>query len=406
MSAYDSPHLFASLDSLEGVPDIFEPRMVPAKRTGPQAAAHDALAWLGAVLPGVGLAALLAALGTTISDFLGTRLLGFKESPLSPIVVAVALGLLIRNTIGVPAAYEKGLRLCLKGVLRLGIVLLGLRLGLADAGDITTRGLPIIVVTIATALLTVTWLNNRLGLSRRLGALIAVGTSICGISAIVATGAAIDADEDEISYAAACITIFGLLGLFCYPFYSHWMFGPGHPQLAGLFMGSSIHDVSQTAGAGLMYQQQFGSHEALDVAVVVKLMRNVCMAFLIPLMAVLYHRNGTAAAQHATHQRQKLSQFVPAFILLFLAMVVLRSVGDHALTAPAAVAHWKGLIADANAGALWCLMLAMASVGLGTGLAKLRSIGIKPFCVGLAAAFLVAAVSTGLIKALAPVMHW
>jgi uncharacterized integral membrane protein (TIGR00698 family) len=322
-------------------------------------------------------------------------------------IVAVALGLLIRNTIGVPATYEKGLRLCLKGVLRLGIVLLGLRLGLADAGDITKRGLPIIVVTIATALLSVTWLNNRLGLSRRLGALIAVGTSICGISAIVATGAAIDADEDEISYAAACITIFGLLGLFLYPFYSHWMFGPDHPRLAGLFLGSSIHDVSQTAGAGLMYQQQFGSHAALDVAVVVKLMRNVCMALLIPLMAILYHRGGPDARHAAVaRKRQRLSQFVPAFIILFLLMVVLRSVGDHAFTAPAAVAHWKDLIADANSGALWCLMLAMASVGLGTGLAKLRSIGIKPFCVGLAAALLDAAVSTGIIKALAPVMHW
>lgn len=402
MSAYDSPHLFANLDSLEGVPDIFEPRLTPAKRTGFQATAHDALGWLGAVLPGIGLAALLALVGTWISDWIGTSLLHFKESPLSPIIVAVVLGLLIRNTIGVPATYEKGLRLCLKGVLRLGIVLLGLRLGLADAGDISKRGLPIIVVTIATAICSVTWLNNRLGLSRRLGALIAVGTSICGVSAIVATGAAIEADEDEISYAAACITIFGLIGLFLYPFYAHWMFGAEHPKLAGLFMGTSIHDVSQTAGAGLMYQQQFGSHAALDVAVVVKLMRNVCMALLIPLMTVLYRRGDGKVVV----KRRGISQYVPAFIVFFLAMVVLRSIGDHAFTAPATVTRWKNLIIDANSGALWCLMLAMAAVGLGTGLAKLRSIGIKPFCVGLAAAFLVAGVSTILVKLLSPMMHW
>jgi uncharacterized integral membrane protein (TIGR00698 family) len=390
------------LDSLEGVPDIFEPRKLPAKRTGPQAAAHDALGWLGLVLPGIGLAALLAVVGTAISDWVGTRVLHFKDSPLSPIIVAVGLGLLIRNTIGVPATYEKGLRLCLKGVLRLGIVLLGLRLGLADAGDISKRGLPIIVVTIATALISVTWLNNRLGLSKRLGALIAVGTSICGVSAIVATGAAIEADEDEISYAAACITIFGLIGLFVYPFYAHWMFGAAHPKLAGLFMGTSIHDVSQTAGAGLMYQQQFGSQEAMDVAVMVKLMRNVCMAILIPLMTVLYRRgDGTAVVK-----RRGISQYVPAFIVFFLAMVVLRSVGDHMFRTPHAIARWKDLIVNANSGAVWCLMLAMAAVGLGTGLAKLKSIGMKPFCVGLAAAFLVAAVSTVMVKVLSPIMHW
>ncbi len=80
-----------------------------------------------------------------------------------------------------------------------------MRLGPVDAGSIGIRGLPIIIITISTAITVVTWLNNRLGLSRRLGVLIAVGTSICGVSAIVATGAAIDAEEDEMSYAVSCI---------------------------------------------------------------------------------------------------------------------------------------------------------------------------------------------------------
>jgi uncharacterized integral membrane protein (TIGR00698 family) len=330
--------------------------------------------------------------------------LHFKESPLSPIIVAVVFGLAIRNTIGVPGAYEKGLRLCLRGVLRLGIVLLGLRLGLADAGDISAHGLPIVACTIATAMIAVTWLNNRLGLSRRLGALIAVGTSICGVSAIVATGAAIEAEEDEMSYAVACITLFGLMGLFVYPFYAHWMFA-GNARLAGMFMGTSIHDMSQTAGAGLMYQQQFGGEgDALKYALVLKLMRNVAMAILIPLVTVLYRRKDAAAAV----KRQKWTQFVPLFIVAFLAMVILRSVGDAVLKSASAetIDRWKQLIANANTGAVWCLMLAMASVGLGTGLAKLRNLGAKPFCVGFAAALLVGGVSTVLVKVLAATLHW
>lgn len=406
MSAYDSPHLFVSLDSLEGVPDIFQPRLTPKKRTGPQAAAHDALGWLGAVLPGVGLAALLAFLGTSASNWLNHHAferLHLKESPISPIIIAVALGLLIRNTVGVPATYEKGLRLCLKGILRLGIILLGLRLSLGVAGDIAARGIPIIVVTISTACIFVTLLNNRLGLPRRLGALIACGTSICGVSAIVATGAAIDADDDEISYAAACITLFGLIGLMFYPFYAYWMFGPAHPRLAGLFMGTSIHDMSQTTGAGLMYAQQFGSKDAFQVAVVVKLMRNVCMALLIPILTIVYRRgDGKAAAK-----RLPLSQLIPAYIVVFLLMVVVRTAGDHFVTPNTVAADdWQQIIAGADVAAPLCLMLAMASIGLGTGFAKLKSIGIKPFCVGLAAAFLVAGVSTSLVKILAPWMGW
>ena len=146
---------------------------------------------------------------------MGTSLLGFSHSPISPIMVALLLGLAIRNAIGLPAVYEGGLKFCLRHVLRLGIMLLGLRLSLAAVGQIGLVGLPIIVGCIATALILVTWINHALGLPRRLGSLIAVGTSICGVSAIVATGPVVDAEEDEVSYAVACVTLFGLLALFC-----------------------------------------------------------------------------------------------------------------------------------------------------------------------------------------------
>jgi uncharacterized integral membrane protein (TIGR00698 family) len=403
--SFEDPYFTSSIDSFEGVPDyVVPPEKTPVKATAQHNIGHEALAWLAAMLPGFGLAVMLAYVGSYISDFIGISLLHFKVSPLSPIIVAVAIGLLIRNTIGVPTSYEKGLRLCLRGVLRLGIVLLGMRLGLVDAGSIGIRGLPIIIITISTAITVVTWLNNRLGLSRRLGVLIAVGTSICGVSAIVATGAAIDAEEDEMSYAVSCITLFGLMCLFVYPFYSHWMFN-GDAQLAGIFMGTSIHDVAQTTGAGVMYKQQFpnGGDLALNAAVVVKLMRNVMMAILIPFMTVIYRRS----EKTATVKKQKFSQFVPMFILAFLAMVILRSVGDSLVAHQSSnvQAHWASLISQANVGANWCLILAMAAVGLGTGLAKLKNLGIKPFCVGFTAAILVGGVSTILVKLFASFLH-
>src|SRR5439155_5034949 len=149
----------------------------------------------------------------------------------SEITVAVLLGLLIRNTIGLPAVYERGLRLCGREVLRLGIVLLGLRLSLARVGEIGQVALPVVVGCIAVALVTVTWINRALGLPRRLGSLIAVGTSICGVSAIAATAPLIEAEEDEVSYAVACVTLFGLLALFTYPFVAHGLFRDD-PRLA------------------------------------------------------------------------------------------------------------------------------------------------------------------------------
>ena len=160
--------------------------------------------------------------------------------------------------------YEGGLKFCLRQVLRPGIMLLGLRLSLAAVGQIGLVGLPVIVGCIAVGARRWSPGSTRaLGLPRRLGSLIAVGTSICGVSAIVATGPVIDAEEDEVSYAVACVTLFGLLALFSYPFLAHGLFR-GDARLAGLFLGTAIHDTAQVAGAGLMYRQQYGAPEALN----------------------------------------------------------------------------------------------------------------------------------------------
>src|SRR5678815_473438 len=99
----------SSLDSLEGVPDIFEPRVRVQDRGLASRGAHEALSWIGAVLPGIGLALALAWVGYILSEVIGQRLHFEKgKSPVSPITVAVILGLMIRNTVGVPKSYEQG----------------------------------------------------------------------------------------------------------------------------------------------------------------------------------------------------------------------------------------------------------------------------------------------------------
>src|SRR5687768_2413769 len=170
MTAYDSylnSQWASSLDSLEGVPDLFEPRVARESRPAWQRHGHDTLTWLGTMLPGIALAAILAWAGKLLADWIGISLLRFdpaRGSPVSPILIAIALGLVIRNTIGVPTSYEKGLRLAIKTILRIGIVLLGLKLAISEVGRISLVGIPIILVTITTALLAVTMINRALGL--------------------------------------------------------------------------------------------------------------------------------------------------------------------------------------------------------------------------------------------------
>jgi uncharacterized integral membrane protein (TIGR00698 family) len=396
---YKNPELFRFVGSMEGVPDWVDaaetPAELSARAPGP-ARAHHYFQRAGALLPGLSLAGGLAALGTVLAEWLGTAVFGLETTPVSPILCAIALGLTIRNVIGLPEIYELGTQLCLKRVLRLGVALLGIRLGLADLGTIGLAAFPIVLATIATALLLVGFVTRALGLPPRLGTLVAVGTAICGNTAIVATGPVIGADEDEVSYAVGCITVFGLLALIGYPFVAHAIFA-GDPASVGLFLGTAIHDTAQVVGAALLYSQQFGSTEVLDVATVTKLVRNLFMLGVIPLAALLYRRDPATRGP-----RPKLRQLVPGFVIGFAALALLRTLGDAGdapfggwLSADA----WQAVTERMSTVSTVCLTVAMAAVGLGTSLERMRVLGLRPLAAGLVTALAVGGVSAVLIRA-------
>jgi uncharacterized integral membrane protein (TIGR00698 family) len=349
-----------------------------------------------AVFPGLILAFILAIGGQWLSDFVGVTWMGLPKSPISAIMMAILLGILIRNTLTLPAMFRPGIRFGLVRVLRLGIVLLGIRLSLGEAGAIGLKSLPIIIGAITAALLIVTYLSRRLGLTHRLGTLIAVGTSICGATAIVATAPAIAAEDDEVAYSVACVTLFGVIAMLVYPFAAHALFSADAFR-SGLFLGTSVHETAQVAGAGLVYEQYYGDPEALNVATVTKLVRNLSMLLIIPLMSVLYHRKSSAGGA-----APKWYTMIPLFVIGFACMSLLRTVGDlgekpFGLLEPD---HWKTAVAWTKEVAEVCLAIAMASVGLGTSIRGLVAIGFKPLGVGLFSAVLVGVVSFTLISVL------
>lgn len=351
-----------------------------------------------APLPGLALAVVLAAVGTLLAGWIGVDLLGYTRTPVSPVLVAVLLGLAMRNSVGVPSIAAPGLRVAMGTVLRISVALLGIRLSLAAAGATGLLALPLVAVTIATAIFLVTRLTRVLALPRRLGILIAVGTAICGITAIVATAPVVGADEDETSYAVATIALFGMLALLVYPFVAHAVFDDAHA--AGLFLGTAIHDTSQVAGAGLAYAQQFGEPLALETATVTKLIRNLCMVAVIPLLGLAYRRGegGVAPGRAARTPRA----IVPLFIIGFVAMTALRTLGDvgarpFGVLDPAA---WATAVAVTERASEIGLLLAMAAVGLGTDLTRIRRLGLRPLGVGMAAAATVGIVSWAMIGVL------
>lgn len=345
--------------------------------------------------PGLALAVLLAAGANWLSEWIGTSLLGLARSPVSGITLAILLGLLWSNLTTPPAAIQAGARFALTTLLRLGIVLLGLRLSLAQVGDIGLRSLPVIVAAIATALLLARLISRWLDLPPRLGALIAVGTSICGATAIVATAPTIGARESETSYAVACIALFGLAAMLLYPFLAFWLFD-GEAWRSGLFLGTAVHDTAQVLGAGMAYREYFGAAQALDVATVTKMVRNLAMIAVIPIMAIAFRPAGSAGDTAGVMARApRWYQLIPLFVVGFAAMSLLRSVGDLGPQPLGFVSaeHWQKLIGAGSKAADALLATAMAAVGLSTRLTTLRAIGPKPLLAALLCALAVGAVA-------------
>jgi uncharacterized integral membrane protein (TIGR00698 family) len=360
---------------------------------------------LKTIIPGLVLCMALMGAALLLTELAG-QLLGYVgvvegENPLSAIFTAVLLGVIIRNTIGVSDVFLKGISFAMSIVLKAGIILLGLRLSLLDVITLGAWGLPIIVACISAALITTLWAARLLNQQRSMGTLTAVGTSICGITAIMGTAPAIKAKEPEISYAVAIVTLFGMVSMFLYPYLAYAFFS-GDPVRAGLFLGTAIHDTSQVIGASLIYDQLYSSQQVIDTAAVTKLTRNAFLIAVVPLMSYLYFRNS-----RAEKKQKPLWELFPYFVLGFLFMAVLRTIGDttaenrdlaFGLLSPDLWTElWQGI---SHAGTTYFLSTALAAVGLSTNLAIFRRLGVRPLIVGIIAALTVSLVSLVMVSLL------
>jgi len=317
---------------------------------------------------------------------------------ISEILVAVLLGLYVGNVFPLSNEIRAGAKFALQRLLRLGIILLGLRLSLQDVAATGLNALVLVIICISVAL-TLAWFAGRLfKVPPKLAALIGVGTAICGNTAIIATAPVIEADEEEMGFAVATITLFGLLAVLFYPLIGHLI---GLSDRAfGLWAGTAVNDTSQVVAVSAIY-----SELSLDVATVVKLTRNTLMAPLIILFGLVYNRAmkrqmSDSATQAAHFEWGKL---IPGFVLGFLAMALIRTLGVAVGILPQSVSNpgdlqvAASILKSVDDISKFLILMALTGVGLNTNLASLRRLGLKPLLVGTCVALLLAILSLGLI---------
>jgi len=324
---------------------------------------------LFAILPGLALTSAIAAAGFALRFIPGM-------SVLSPMILAILIGIAFHNIIGTPDRAKAGIKFSLRRILRFAIILLGLQLTAAQVAEVGVAGVVVIVTTLVATFMFTKWFGRVLGVEHRLAELIAAGTSICGASAVIATNTVTGAHDEDVAYAVACVTVFGSIAMFVYPLL------PGllhlTPHAYGLWAGSSIHEIAQVVAAAYQDGDQAGYF-----GTIAKLSRVMLLAPLIIALGMIARRRSD---EHGHGRTQ--SAPMPYFVLGFIALVALNSL----VHIPAQV---MGFVVPATT---FLLSVALAAMGLETDIAKLRLKGLRPLLLGLAAFLFIGLFSLVLVK--------
>nr|WP_315184534.1 putative sulfate exporter family transporter [uncultured Albidiferax sp.] len=302
------------------------------------------------LFPGVLACAVVAAASTFLSEHYGAPVMLF----------ALLLGMAM-NFLSGEGPCAAGIEFTARQVLRIGVALLGLRITLGQIAELGWQPVAIVVVSVVLTI-GVSMLAARLmGFQTVFGLLSGGATAICGASAALALAAAMPSNH-PLKERATLFTVVGVsalstLAMIVYPMIAQWI--GLDPRTAGVFLGATIHDVAQVVGAGYGMSKETG-----DVATVVKLMR---VAMLVPVIvfAVMINRWRLGEAGEASGPRPPL---LPWFAVAFAVLVAINSTG----WLPGVVAKGGGELSR------WCLVAAIAGIGMKTQLKELATVGLKP----------------------------
>jgi uncharacterized integral membrane protein (TIGR00698 family) len=293
---------------------------------------------------------------------------------------AIIYGLIVSNTIGVPKIFRAGVA-TYEFWLKTGIVLLGVRFLLGDILKLGGVSLICVAIELALSILLMTVLGRAFKLSPKLTSLLAIGSSICGVSAIIAAKGAIDADDEDVSYAIAAILALGAVSLFLFPLIGHAFGMTDHAF--GLWVGLAVDNTAEATAAGALYSDVAGKF-----AVLAKTTRNATIGFVVLGYAIYWARH--SSAKGIENKGAFLWHKFPKFILGFLAISALATAGVFS----------KPQIADLANLSRWAFLLTFAGVGLQTNLRQMSKQGFRPFIVGAVGEFAIAGITFAMVLAI------
>lgn len=310
-------------------------------------------------LPGILLSFGIAA----VSIFLGGLLPLIGSS-----VLAILFGIVLNNSMKLPAAFQEGLSYSGKKLLQYSIIFLGFSMSIGQVSETGISSLRISLITILIAFLAAYLAGRFFKMNRVLTILIGFGTAICGGSAIAAASPILEADEEEIALSISTIFFFNILAVFIFPFLGHLL--QMSDAFFGTWAGTAINDTSSVVAAGYTYSQSAG-----DLATIVKLSRALMIVPACLLFAAYRYIKSKQSAQ-----KTNLKQIFPWFIAWFVLASLISSLGFL----PAAVIPYTKFISQ------WLMAMALAAIGAKVSFKQFKQAGAAPLLTGAFAWFCVA----------------
>ncbi len=293
------------------------------------------------------------------------------------ILWAILLGVTIETTIGVPAWLRAGVA-TYEFWLKLGIVLLGAEFLIGDLLHLGGIALVLVAIEIVFSLAFMTMLGRGFGLRPKLVSLLAIGSAVCGVSAILATCGVIGADDEDTSYAIAAILALGAMSLVLFPLVGHALHLSDRAY--GLWAGLGVDNTAEATAAGALYSDAAGR-----VAVLAKTCRNSMLGFVVLGYALYWGSRGQAKV--VTNKARFVWNKFPKFVLGFLLISALASVGLFSAGQRESIRNLSR----------WAFLLAFAGVGFRTNLRDLGRQGARPFVVGTLGEVAIAVITLGLV---------
>ena len=317
---------------------------------------------LRAAMPGLLLSATIALAVRFVSDRLG-----------GPAMLYALLFGMAFNFLTEDERFASGIRFASRNILRFGVALLGLRITTGDAMELGWPVAALIVVSVAATIL-VGWLIGRaFGLQSGQSVLSAGAVAICGASAALAIASVLPSHKDHernTILTVAGVTALSTVAMVFYPVFVTYL--QYDNATAGIFLGATIHDVAQVVGAGYMISDQTG-----EISTLVKLIRVACLVPVVITISLLLHRRRSADAGNAP--------LLPWFLVAFVVLVIVNSLGwvpaeAHTMLTPVSS---------------WCLLTAVAALGVKTSLKALADVGPAPIGVMLIQTIFLAVIVIG-----------